>query len=164
MKTRWILLTAFLFSPLFANAQGSGLLQQAAQETKENTVDIRRPPFWMMTYFEIKNNYADTREEYLKKLPVALKKVKMSKIESKNDPFADFNFTEAAQTQRDWEALMTKVYTACLDKDLNGKACEDLADLRLNVGHEHRRQTKEDREVEAFEHSTKKKKSKAKNN
>lgn len=168
MTLKAVVFAFCLSAPLLAQAQSGNLLQQAEQETKENTVDIRRPPFWMMTFFEIKNNYKDTREEYLKKLPALLKKVKMSKIENSADPLADFNFAEAAQTQREWEALMTKVYTACADKVRNEVACENLAELRLTVGHEHRRQTKEDREVEAFEHSKersmKKKNSKAKTN
>ncbi|MFN7729643.1 MAG: hypothetical protein ACK5P7_10845 [Bdellovibrio sp.] len=146
-----------------ATAQMNELIQSV--HDRETKIDIRSPPFYMMTFFEIKSTYQDTREEYLKALPEKLKKLKLNKLnENSSLKMASLNFTEMAQSKREWEQLMTQVYTACADAKSNSDICQELADLRLNVGHSHRRQTIEDREIEAFDHSTKKQKTKTKTN
>lgn len=123
---------------------------------------IQRPPFYMTPHYEISVAYQSTRDTYFEGLPALLAQLKTSSssVMTRENEFADRSrydskYYENVSRDRDqWEALMKRVYTFCDNIRENRAICDRLKTHRLTSSDPHRRQTAEDRAIEASQPAT----------
>lgn len=153
-----LLKMSFIFGllGLTSAVYAQGLIDSKQEVNREDL--IRRPPFYVVPQFEMKNAFDEARANYLSQLPGLLKGLKTGADFSKNN--VGNETTESLQQRLDdksqWENLILDVKLAC-QVELNSNTCKKIFDLRESYNHKYRRQSAEDRKAEKTEREVQKK-------
>ncbi|AFY02678.1 hypothetical protein [Bdellovibrio bacteriovorus] len=120
----------------------TALLAWSNTSWSAESIDMNEPPFYMSSYDEFADLQQDQKDLYLQKL-LTLKE-KIPSLDYVNKEKLD----EGSEWYATWDGMRKKLYNSCQEKELI-PACEEFADLRIEVLNLHANQKEENRNATA---------------
>lgn len=120
----------------------TALLAWSNTSWSAESIDMNEPPFYMSSYDEFADLQQDQKDLYLQKLLTLKEKIPSLDYVNKE------KLAEGSEWYATWDGMRKKLYYSCQEKELL-PACEEFADLRIEVLNLHANQKEENRNAAA---------------